>query len=134
QQYLRLRLERLRFEAMLQGRAVLLLRDPDVGLAGRIQRIRIPAQCLGFIDSALDVISQRTRPIYGELRAELMADPDRVPDPESGLISSLRSFSRGAGGPDRVIKSLGGDHGARDSILSERALDPADDRRLLLVA
>ena len=90
QQNFRLRLERLRFHAMFQSRPAVFLRRSRCPLARRIQRLRIPAQRLRLLHRALDVVTERTRPVHRELRAQLMPDINRI-------LNAAAAYSRTSG-------------------------------------
>ena len=134
QQNLRLGLEGLRFQAVLQGLAVVLLRDLDIAVARGVQRFRVPTESLGFVDRALDVVAERSRPVYGEARAEFVTDIDGVPHAELGVFANLGRFGGRTGGPHGVMKRLGGDHRALDAVFTESLLDVGDDLGLAIRA
>ena len=118
QQNLRLRLERLGLQAMLQRRPALLRGDLDIALAGGVQRVGVPAQRLRLFDRALHVVAERTRPVDRELRAEFVADLHRVLARETSRTRGLAGASAaGLRGPDGVMERLGGHHGALDAVV-----------------
>src|SRR5580700_6668370 len=102
---------------MFQRGTIMLLGKLDIGFAGRIQSLGIPAQGLGFFYRALRIVTERAWPVNGELRSQLMPDAYRVCQAPLGVLTDLRRFGCRTGRPHRVEERLGGDHGTFQAVL-----------------
>ena len=80
--------------------------DFDIALAGGVEGSAIPAQRFRLFDGALDVVAERAGPVDGELRAELMADLDGIPETPLRVLSDFGRFGGRAGRPRRRGKTF----------------------------
>jgi hypothetical protein len=107
-----LRFERLGFQAVLQRGPALGFGDLDVLFAGGIEALSVPLECVGFFDSALHIVSERARPVDGELGFQFVADADSVAEAVGGILANLRRFGSGAGGENGMMERLRRHHRA----------------------
>lgn len=124
---LRLRLEGLRLQAVLQRGPALPLGHFQVAGASGVQAISEPTERFRFVDRSLDHVTESARPVDGELSAQLVSDLDRVLEPPRRILADLRSLGRRARSEDGMEEGLAGDHRAPHPVLSERVVDLFDD-------
>src|SRR6185437_3656732 len=126
QQDLGLRFERLRLEAMLEGRLPLFFCNLNIRLASCVDAVGEPPQRLCLVDGALYVVAQHTGPVNTKLRFELMSDCNCICQAAFGIFTNLRRCRRGTSRPYGMVKRFGRDHRAFQTVPSERVLDAAD--------